>query len=386
MGAKVQEEVLDVLNGGAMPIGWNETTIVLIPKVKNPERITEYRPINLCNVLYKLISKVLANRLKAILPEIISPTQSAFVPGRMITDNVLLAYEIAHLMHTKKGGRDGLVAVKLDMSKAYDRVEWDFLEKMMVRMGFAAQWIHVIMNCVRSVSYRVKINRNLSEPFVPERGLRQGDPLSPYLFIICAEAFSVLLQKAEDEGTIEGVKICAGAPKINHLFFADDSLIVMKATTQGAQKLQEVLALYEANSGQMINKDKSSAFFSKGTRARTKSAVLNVLGIPRESQNQRYLGLPVHLGPSKSKEFEYLKEKVWRRIEGWKERLLSKAGKEISIKAVAQAIPTYAMSCFDLTKKLCDEISSMINRYWWSQQDGKDKCHWIGWGPRLPVD
>jgi hypothetical protein len=137
MGAKVQEEVLDVLNGGAMPIGWNETTIVLIPKVKNPERITEYRPINLCNVLYKLISKVLANRLKAILPEIISPTQSAFVPGRMITDNVLLAYEITHLMHTKKGGHDGLVAIKLDMSKAYDRVEWDFLEQMMVRMGFA---------------------------------------------------------------------------------------------------------------------------------------------------------------------------------------------------------------------------------------------------------
>jgi hypothetical protein len=79
------------------------------------------------------------------------------------------------------------------------------------------------------------------------------------------------------------------------------------------------------------------------------------------------------------KEFEYLKEKVWRRIQGWKERLLSKAGKKILIKAVAQAIPTYAMSCFDLTKKLCDEISSMINRYWWSQQDGKDKCHWIGW-------
>jgi hypothetical protein len=139
----------------------------------------------------------------------------------MITDNVLLAYEITHLMHTKKGGRDGLLAVKLDMSKAYDRVEWDFLEKMMVRMGFAAQWIHVIMNCVRSVSYRVKINRNLFEPFVPERGLSQGDPLSPYLFIICAEAFSVLLQKAGDEGTIEGVKNCAGAPKINHLFFCE---------------------------------------------------------------------------------------------------------------------------------------------------------------------
>jgi hypothetical protein len=316
MGGKIQEEVLGVLNGGPMPEGWNETTIVLIPKVKNPERITEYRPISLCNVLYKLISKVLSNRLKGILPDIISPTQSAFVPGRMITNNVLLAYEITHLMHTKKGGRDGLVAVKLDMSKAYDRVEWDFLEQMMRRMGFAAGWINLIMNCVRSVKYRVKINGELSEAFTPGRGLRQGEPLSSYLFIICAEAFSILLQKVQEEGSMKGVKVCNNAPEINHLFFADDSLIIMKANAQCARKLQEILALYEAQSGQMINKDKSSAFFSKGVRFRTKASMLNALGIPRESQNLRYLGLPVHLGPSKSKEFEYLKEKIWWRIQG----------------------------------------------------------------------
>jgi hypothetical protein len=129
VGPKIQSEVLEVLNGGAMPVGWNETTIVLIPKVKNPEKISELWPISLCNILYKLISKVLANRLKVVLPHIISPTQSAFVPGRMITDNVLLAYEITHMMHMKKGGRDGLIVVKLDMSKAHDRVEWVFLKR-----------------------------------------------------------------------------------------------------------------------------------------------------------------------------------------------------------------------------------------------------------------
>jgi ribonuclease HI len=379
VGPKVKMEVISVLNGGTMPEGWNETTIVLIPKVKDPERVTEFRPISLCNVLYKIISKVLANRLKIILPHIISPTQSAFVPGRLITDNVLLAYEITHMMHRRKGGRDGLVAVKLDMSKAYDRVEWSFLEGMMAKMGFEQAWIDLVMKCVRSVKYRVKVNRNLMEPFTPERGLRQGDPLSPYLFILCAEGLSVLLKKANEKGDIEGVRLCPGAPSINHLFFADDSLIVMKANARNAESLQQVLALYEASSGQMLNATKSSAMFSKGTTRGAKRTVLNILGIPRESRNERYLGLPVHLGASKAKEFEYLKEKIWQCIQGWKEKLLSKAGKEILIKAIAQAIPTYAMSCFDLTKTFCDEVSAIICRFWWDQQEGKNKCHWVSW-------
>lgn len=118
----------------------------------------------------------------------------------------------------------------------------------------------------------------------------------------------------------------------------------------------------------MINKDKSSAFFGKEVGHTQKQNVLQALGIEAESKNERYLGLPVHLGMAKSKEFEYLKEMIWRRIQGWMEKLLSKVGKEILVKAVAQAIPTYAMSCFDLTKSLCEEISAMVARYWWSQQ------------------
>ena len=153
----------------------------------------------------------------------------------------------------------------------------------------------------------------------------------------------------------------------------------MKANVANARKLNEILALYESQSGQMINKDKSAAMFSKGTKESAKQAVLGELGIPRESRNERYLGLPCHLGASKQKEFEYLKEKIWQRIQGWKERFLSKVGKEILIKAIAQAIPTYAMSCFDLTKALCDEISKMICRYWWNNQEDKNKCHWDSW-------
>jgi len=123
VGEQVSEEVLAVLNGGAMPEDWNATVIALIPKVTNPERVTKLRPISLCNVVYKLISKVLANRQKVVLPEIITPTQSAFVPGRLISDIILIAYELTHYMMNKRSGGTGLAAIKLDMSKAYDRVE-----------------------------------------------------------------------------------------------------------------------------------------------------------------------------------------------------------------------------------------------------------------------
>ena len=183
VGMKVQEEVLGVLNGNPMPESWNETTIVLIPKKNNPERITEFRPISLCNVLYKMISKVLANRLKEMLPKIISPTQSAFVPGRLITDNVLLAYAINHLLPKRKGGRDGFVAVKLDMSKAYDRVEWSFLAAMLCKLGFKQHWVDLIMKCVTSVRYQIKVNGALTQHSV-RRGGCGWEIRRPHIYLL----------------------------------------------------------------------------------------------------------------------------------------------------------------------------------------------------------
>lgn len=208
VGEDVIREVKSFVQGRAMPEGWNNTVVVLIPKVPQPEHIKDLRPISLCTVIYKVASKVLSNRLKVILPEIVSLNQSAFVPGRLITDNVLLAYEFTHYMKTKRTGMDAYAAIKLDMSKAYNWVEWDFLKKIMERMGFASPWVQTIMKCITSVSYRIKINGDLSKTIILERGLRQGDPLSPYLFLLCAEGFSALLNAAEASGDLAGVKVC----------------------------------------------------------------------------------------------------------------------------------------------------------------------------------
>ena len=229
IGNDISSAVLDCLNNCNIPKEINHTNITLIPKVKSPEFITDFRPISLCNVVYKLVSKVLANRLKVVLPAVVSENQSAFQVGRLITDNILMAFETLHYMKHHQHGSSGFMALKLDMSKAYDRVEWVFLQGMMKQMGFDSRWIALIMEYISSVSYSILINGVPSDIIHPTRGLRQGDPLSPYLFLICSEGLHSLLQKAADAGHIRGVSICKKGPRLTHLFFADDSLVFCRA-------------------------------------------------------------------------------------------------------------------------------------------------------------
>jgi hypothetical protein len=200
IGDEVCRAVSSFIHVGYMDEEVNFIQIVLIPKKNNLVFVTDYRPISLCNVIYKITFKVLANRLKVVLPLIISPNQSAFIPGQLITDNILAAYETLHSMQTRHWGKTGYVAVKLDMSKAYDRVDWYFLDVVMRRIGFSQVWRGLIMQCISSVHFSILINGQPTESFKPTRGIRQGDPISPYLFIICAEALSTLLSQAATSG------------------------------------------------------------------------------------------------------------------------------------------------------------------------------------------
>ena len=171
-GEVVTSTVLDFLNHGMPPPNFNETHIVLIPKINEPKHVSDYRPISLCNVAYKIASKAIANRLKKFLPSIISDTQIVFVHGRLITDNDLVVFETMHHISWKKGGKVGEMAIKLDMSKAYDRVEWVFVEKIMEKLGFDIKLRSLIMQCITTVSYAIKINGCLRGRIIPSRGIR----------------------------------------------------------------------------------------------------------------------------------------------------------------------------------------------------------------------
>jgi len=286
----------------------NSTNIALIPKGNEQNNMKDWRMIALCNVLYKLVAKVIANRLKKILHKCISKSQSAFVPERFILDNVMIAIEVVHHMKVCKRIRDKNVALKLDISKAYDRIDWFYLKEVMLKMGFDSKWVQWIMMCVETVDYSVIVNNELVGPIIPGRGLRQGDPLSPYLFILCAEGLSALIRKAERSGDLHGVSICTNAPTISHLLFVDDCFLFFRVDDNEAQVMKNILHTYKLASGQAISLPKSEVFFSSIVPSPLKETITNILGVIAVMSTGKYLGLPSMVGRSKEATFGFIKD------------------------------------------------------------------------------
>lgn len=240
----LSQEIQDFFRSTIIPDGWNHTQLILLLKIVHPQRVHDMRLISLWSVQYKIISKILCNRLKVFLPEIISDTQGAFVSGRLISDNVIIAHEMIHGLRTGDKIVEEWMAIKTDMSKAYDRVKWNFLEILMEKMGFDRVWVRWIMACVSTMSFSVLLNGNSHGFIRPERGIRQGDPLSPFLFISCDEALVSCLNRAEEDGRLHGIKLATSCPAIHHLLFADDSILLCKTNRAEAEEIMACLRLY----------------------------------------------------------------------------------------------------------------------------------------------
>uniref|UniRef100_A0A803PY78 Reverse transcriptase domain-containing protein n=1 Tax=Cannabis sativa TaxID=3483 RepID=A0A803PY78_CANSA len=379
LGSGLTKAILDCLNHGADFSSINSSLIVLIPKKQRAHSLKDFRPISLCTTLYKIISKILANRLKVVLDKIVSPNQSAFISGRIIFDNILLANEVVHAINNRKNGKVGWAALKLDMSKAFDRVEWDFLQSLMYHFNFPVKFVSNIMKCLTTATISFSVNGEVCGKVFPTRGLRQGDPLSPYLFILCSEGLSALLHHSQCQGVLKGVAISRTAPSLTHLLFADDSLLFCMATPSSCEALNLALHTYSQASGQLINFDKSSILFSPNTQANVRDMFMHTFRLVDKPFISKYLGLPQCFSRAKYQSFAFLKDKVLSVLQSWNHKWFSKAGKEILVKAVLQVIPSYAMACFRIPTKICKELESMVSKFWWGSSPNRPSIHWKKW-------
>ena len=314
-------------HSGSLLKSLNHTYITLIPKMNNHDEVTHFRPISLCNVTYKIISKILVNRLKPLMDKLISPFQNAFIQGRSITDNILLAHEIFDTLKKKKGRKKGFGVLKIDMNKAYDRVSWTFLQAVMLTMNFSPIWVNWIMECVITIKYTLLVNGSPTQSFQPNRGLRQGDPISPYLFLLCANVLSIALIQAENRKQIKGIAIGRQGVSFTHLLFADDSLFFFQNECSSLNNLKRIIMWYCSLSGQSINFAKSDLYCSPNIPQNEQNTIANSLQVNLVQQPSRYLGIDFKLRGRRVCDFQDLVDKVQNKLKGWKARLLSQAGR-----------------------------------------------------------
>ncbi|CAA7020367.1 unnamed protein product [Microthlaspi erraticum] len=322
VGPEVVDAVKEFFTSGRLLKQWNSTTLVLIPKIPNASSTADFRPISCLNTLYKVISKLLASRLQQILLQVISPSQSAFMPGRLLSENVLLATEIVHGYNWRNIEPRGML--KVDLRKAFDSVRWDFVLATLKAIGIPNSFVNWINQCLSSATFIVSVNGNSGGFFESKKGLRQGDPLSPYLFVLAMEVFSKLLQSRFDAGYIHY------HPKteelnISHLMFADDVMVFFDRGTSSLHGISEALDDFASWSGLQMNKDKTQLFHAGVTHS--ESIAFADFGFTVGSLPIRYLGLPLMHRKLRIVEYEPLMDKLRKRFNSWAAKTLSFAGR-----------------------------------------------------------
>ncbi|PNX59423.1 ribonuclease H, partial [Trifolium pratense] len=267
--------------------------------------------------------------------------------------------------------KKGFVAFKLDLEKAFDNVNWDFLKTCLHDFGFPDDIIRLIMHCVTSSNLSLLWNGNKMPSFKPSHGLRQGDPLSPYLFILCMEKLSIAINDAVQHGAWTPINISDNGPRLSHLFFADDVLLFTKAKNSQLRFINDLFARFSQASGLKINLSKSRAFYSGGIPQAKINKLTSISGIRSTSSLDKYLGFPILKGRAKRSDFHFIIDKMQSRLASWKNRLLNKPGRLALASSVLTSIPTYYMQIAWLPQSICDSIDQTTRTFIWRDSNNK---------------
>ena len=275
-----------------MPAYLNQTLVILILKRIGPELLRHFQPISLCTIVYKIVSKIIVNKIRPFMKQLVSPLQAAFIPRRKGLDNMIIAQEILHSMEKKKG-RSGVMVLKIDLEKAIDRLEWSFIREILIHFNFPSDLIAIIMDCISSSTVSILFNRGKLDSFSPSRGIRQGDPISPYIFILCLEYLGLLIHEKTSLKIWKPIKASRSGPAFSHLFFADDLILFGQASLPTAEAIEEVLTRFFHLSGQKVSNEKCRILFSRNTLEATRDCICNSLGFLETRKFDKYLGFPL---------------------------------------------------------------------------------------------
>ncbi|XP_058216715.1 uncharacterized protein LOC131327580 [Rhododendron vialii] len=360
---------------GKLTKGINSTFVALIPKIDCPTTFKDFRPISKVGSIYKILSKVLANMLKESLSTIIGEAQAAFVGGKQILDGFLIANEAIHSWkHSVQGG----LILKLDFEKAYDCVNWGFLLYMLKKAGFGDKWCGWIRECCSTVSMSVLINGSATQEFQTQKGLRQGDPLSPFLFNVVAEALNILLERAQEKNIIKSVKLGSNGVTISHLLFADDTILFCNNDLEEMGNIKRILRCFQLMSGLKINYSKSSVCGVKIQREDVQ-ALAQVMGCRVESLPIKYLGLPLGANPRRIKTWEPVLERTQKRLSIWRTRTISTGGRLTLINHNSSTLPIYFMSLFKMPVAVAKMLEKLQRQFFWGDTPDKKKMHLVHW-------
>ncbi|XP_075496425.1 uncharacterized protein LOC142533502 [Primulina tabacum] len=349
--------VLDFFQGSPLPQSFTATTITLIPKVESAHAWSDFRPISLCNVTYKIISKLLYSRLRIVVERLVSLNRSGFVPGRLISDNILLAQELTHSLNLPTRGCN--IILKLDMAKAYDRVQWPFLFEVLRHFGFSERVVALVSACISHCHFSVNINgaeylsRGLDRLYLQHPALRFRS----------------------------GCDIL-----ISHLAYADDIIIFANGGSRGIQRLMDLLHHYENCSGQLVNAAKSSLILPPRCSERLRSRILRLTGFAEGHLPLKYLGVPLFRGNRVCSLFEPLLQLIRRKLEGWETRTLSPGSRMTLIRSVLLSMPIYLFQVVQPPLAVMEKLELTFNAFLWGSRPLEKKWHWARWSRAcLPV-
>ncbi|KAJ4730974.1 RNA-directed DNA polymerase (reverse transcriptase)-related family protein [Rhynchospora pubera] len=322
--------------------------------------------------------KLVANRLRPHLKKVISQEQNAFIKGRCIADNIIMVKEILHSF-SQKSFKQHAFLMKADVNKAFDKLDWEFLQLAMRHLNVPDKFIQLLVSSYSRAKITININGRGNDFITPTQGLRQGCPMSPYVFIMAMEVLSRLLQGAMRKNMIRGVKVAHTSPCITHAIYADDLILMGDTAEAEVQVFTSLLHKFALASGLCINPSKSGLWFSKACGRQTMDRVQSAWQARKVQGEERYLGIIIGERGDIKRNGRLLLEKIRTKLSGWKSHMLSHAGRMILIKAVLMSIPVYAMSLEMLPKGILNDINRLMAKFLWGKTDQTRYLTLIGW-------